>query len=543
MINYVQSLKKWNLLVLNKDLEIKNIFEKLNKNERENTMLRKANDSLQTTINQQVKTIKNLKSSTKENKDEKEINDQITNELIDKINQYESTIEELNIENQNLTSQLEEMNDIALKIPEYESTIEDLQWQIEDVEGSRNEEVNSRLLEIKEESLLKQSENQRLKEKNETLGKQVEEFKREFDSLQDYINIKDDQIRNKFKDEEVWVCIQILLKELILINKNKAFEILDIQNKVTNEDLDYIIRSHYLTDSYVRFVIVNSVAYLQEWKESLNYLKQKYAESELKYDGIIGKYQNVKNEKVNLQNNSAMLENNVNRLMEENQKLNEEKFLILKNWAQNPNISQNPSFMQSLETWNLQRTFNDKENLSNFAFDDDESSVNIYQGKAPLSSRMHNNKMSVDNSNLIGSRIRASQNLSNVNKHTNSVSNKISWEGFGNPDMNNQRNKNGSMLSNHNNYASSTSISFYKPHNTMKKYNKASASRSSVSIKGNNNSQNVSKTGKSHIENKRRQLIKSIDSFPDSQNRNWSRSTKHHRMVAQSRKNTSKRRA
>lgn len=82
-----------------------------------------------------------------------------------------------------------------------------------------------------------------------------------------------------------------MLKELILVNKKKALDILGI-DKTMICNLEDVINSYYLTDAYVRFVIVNSVAYLQECKESLNYLKQKYNESELKYDNVIEKYNN-----------------------------------------------------------------------------------------------------------------------------------------------------------------------------------------------------------------------------------------------------------
>jgi chromosome segregation ATPase len=102
-------------------------------------------------------------------------------------------------------------------------------------------------------------------------------------------------------------------------------------SEVANEkDLDRLIKSNYLTDPYVRFVIVNSISYLQECKDSLNFLKQKYAESEMKYESIIEKYQGLTNDKNQLQNNCLLLENNLHQLMEENQALNEEKNCLVK---------------------------------------------------------------------------------------------------------------------------------------------------------------------------------------------------------------------
>ena len=121
---------------------------------------------------------------------------------------------------------------------------------------------------------------------------QITMFKQEFDGLQDFINLKEDQIRNKFKDEEVCISLQIILKEIISITKNSKLRTLNLPDTFNKEDINKLIRSNYLTDPYVRFAIVNSVTYLQECKESLNYLKQKYAEAELKYDNIIEKYQN-----------------------------------------------------------------------------------------------------------------------------------------------------------------------------------------------------------------------------------------------------------
>ena len=121
---------------------------------------------------------------------------------------------------------------------------------------------------------------------------QITMFKQEFDGLQDFINLKEDQIRNKFKDEEVCISLQIILKEIISITKKSKLRTLNLPDTFNKEDINKLIRSNYLTDPYVRFAIVNSVTYLQECKESLNYLKQKYAEAELKYDNIIEKYQN-----------------------------------------------------------------------------------------------------------------------------------------------------------------------------------------------------------------------------------------------------------
>ena len=121
---------------------------------------------------------------------------------------------------------------------------------------------------------------------------QIAMFKQEFDGLQDFINLKEDQIRNKFKDEEVCISLQIILKEIISITKKSKLRTLNLPDTFNKEDINKLIRSNYLTDPYVRFAIVNSVTYLQECKESLNYLKQKYAEAELKYDNIIEKYQN-----------------------------------------------------------------------------------------------------------------------------------------------------------------------------------------------------------------------------------------------------------
>mmetsp|Transcript_15459 Transcript_15459/g.13497 ORF Transcript_15459/g.13497 Transcript_15459/m.13497 type:complete len:108 (-) Transcript_15459:30-353(-) len=97
------------------------------------------------------------------------------------------------------------------------------------------------------------------------------------------------------------------------------------------------------------------------------------------------------------------------------------------------------------------------------------------------------------------------------------------------------------MLSNHKNYGSSTNISFYKPQNNMKKFNKASTNKSSVSIRSNNASQNVGKP-QTQIDCKRRQLIRSIDSFPENQTRNSSRSSKYQRKIAQHRASSSQRR-
>lgn len=352
-----QRLKDLESVAEKKERELSSLTDKLNKNERENAMLRKANDSLQTTISQQVKKIKTLKSSRQENHNEQAITDEITNELLEKLDHYEALIEEMRIENQNLVQELEARVDQSDKIEEYENIIQELELQIQNIDSLKNEEFNKKIMEVKEESLIKESENLRLKEKNDNLNNQIQSFKQEFDSLQDYLSIKEDHIRNKFKDEEVWVCIQMLLKELISLDKKQSLNFLGINKNVKKEDLDEIIKSHYLTDSYVRFVIVNSVAYLQECKESLNYLKQKYAESELKYDNIITKYQSCKNEKTTLQSNSALLENNVNRLIQENQKLNEEKFYIMKTCMQNQSqvYTQGPSFVQSYDAANLQK--------------------------------------------------------------------------------------------------------------------------------------------------------------------------------------------
>jgi len=56
----------------------------------------------------------------------------------------------------------------------------------------------------------------------------------------------------------------MLLKELISVNKKQALNFLGIDKEVSKQDITNIIKSNFLQDSYVRFVIVNCVAYLQE---------------------------------------------------------------------------------------------------------------------------------------------------------------------------------------------------------------------------------------------------------------------------------------
>jgi hypothetical protein len=130
------------------------------------------------------------------------------------------------------------------------------------------------------------------------------------------------------------------------------------------------------------------------------------------------------------------MESNIQRLLEDNQKLNEEKYFIMTAAMQNQNMSnslnqnmsnsQTPSFIHSMDAINLQRAMHDKENISTFAFDEDESSVNIHHNKLPSKSRMHANQMSADQSQLIGSKLRMSQNLSTVQRNANLISNRVS---------------------------------------------------------------------------------------------------------------------
>lgn len=521
-----------------KESDINTLTEKLNRSERENNMLRKANDSLQTTVNQQMKKIKNLKSSSRANDDEKDIADQITNELMEKVNQYEEIVAHMEAENQELNLQLEHAAQLETQVQDYEQRIQELEHALENTESQHQQSLTSKLQEIKEECLIKQTENSRLREKNETLNSQIDQFKQEFESLQDYLTLKDDQIRNKFGDEEVCMCLQKLLKELVLVNKRKAWQILNIP-PVDKADLETVLRSFYLTDPYVRFVIVNSVAYLQEWKESLNYLKQKYAESELKYENIIEKYQICKDQKTNLQNNSVFLETNIHRLANENSKLNEEKLFIMRNCMQNQSQinSQGPSFVQSYDAVNLQNAIQyDKENVSNYAFDDDESSVNINFTRAPLSSRQHH-QSSVDQSHLFMNKLRDSHNFSNFQKNSSLISGRVSCDGILAKEVNSRCKRKGSLVSNKN-YNSTSSMSFYKPHNGQN----TSVNKSSVSIKP---TKDVMKKGvKTKIENKRKQLIKSIsgeniDELPTSNSRNSSRAQKHQRRNANIKSNTS----
>lgn len=98
---------------------------------------------------------------------------------------------------------------------------------------------------------------------------------------------------------------------------------------------------------------------------------------------------------------------------------------------------------------------------------------------------------------------------------------------------------NGSMLRNNKNYESNTSISFYKPHSSVRKFDTNNGNKSTVSIRSNNASVNVSKQGKTNIDNKRKQLIKSIDEIPEKINRNTDRATKHHRKNVQNRPSSS----
>jgi len=516
-----QKLKESEAVNDKKTNELSSLTDKLNKNERENAMFRKANDSLQTTINQHIKQIKFLKSNTRDNQDEMEITDQITSELVQKIEDYEAMIEELKNENMGLAEDLESRVDQSEQITQYENILQQM-------ENNANDEVNRKLIQSKEDSLIRESENMRLKEKNEKMQKEIINFKQEFDSLQEYISLKEDHIRNKFKDEEVWVCIQMLLKELISVNKKQALNFLGIDKEVSKQDITNIIKSNFLQDSYVRFVIVNCVAYLQEWKESLNYLKQKYAESELKYDNIIEKYQTCRNEKTILQNNTVIMENNLHSLVEENQALTDEKQQMITSWTQDQSQINPSSFVNSYDANILQHELrNNKENYSQYIFRNEESVSHINDSRLPLSTRLcRNNQMSVDQSQLLSQRM--SQNLSVNNKNASIVSNRVSWDGLIKSDLNSRRSNNATKLCNKKkSYASASSISFYKPQNTLKRFNREKNNNSAVSVKSNSISHQSDIVKSSRIQDKRRQLIKSIEKIPEKSKRNSSRSAKH----------------
>ena len=376
----------------------------------------------------------------------------------------------MRIENENLLSQLNEKEDMTEKLHEYEENIHKLEEINQNMEGIKNQELTQKIMEFKEDWLIKESENLRLKEKNENMQNQILNFKRELDSLQEFIHMKEDQIKNRYNDEEVCIWLQMLLKELISINKKESFRIIGIDRKIDKIDIDNLIKSNYLNDAFVRFVIVNSIAYLQEWKESLNYLKQKYAESELKYDNIIEKYQNCKSEKTNLQNNSLILENNIKKLIEENQVLNEERFYILKSWMQNQNQNNTnmPSFIQSYDAFNLQKVMHGgNENYSTLMIDDEISS-NMNHSKVPITSRVsqdHQNNMS--QLGILRERARVSQNYSTCKRNISALSNRASWDAISN-DMIKGKPSGGKLWNKKKNYSSTTSISFYKPQNPIK---------------------------------------------------------------------------
>ena len=273
--------------------------------------------------------------------------------------------------------------------PELENRIRELQEINDNMGNMTSEQSNQKMVQLKEECIVKDSENMRLKEKSDTMQQQIENFKQDFDSLQDYINLKEDQIMHKFQDEEVCISLQILLKELISISRQGDIKSLNLPEQFNmKSDLDQLIKNQYLTDAFVRFAIVNSVAYLQEWKDSLNYLKQKYAEAELKYDNLIQKYQSCMNE-------NTVMQNNFNKIMEENQNLNEEKFYIMKSCIQqnqNQSMAQphHGSFLQSYDGNHQMHASVDKENYTIF---DDETTSNLHNQtqRMPMSSRLNSN--------------------------------------------------------------------------------------------------------------------------------------------------------
>ena len=151
------------------------------------------------------------------------------------------------------------------RVPELENRIRELQEINDNMGNMTSEQSNQKMVQLKEECIVKDSENMRLKEKSDTMQQQIENFKQDFDSLQDYINLKEDQIMHKFQDEEVCISLQILLKELISISRQGDIKSLNLPEQFNmKSDLDQLIKNQYLTDAFVRFAIVNSVAYLQE---------------------------------------------------------------------------------------------------------------------------------------------------------------------------------------------------------------------------------------------------------------------------------------
>ena len=216
-----------------------------------------------------------------------------------------------------------------------------------------------------------------------------------------------------------------------------------------------------------------------------------------------------------------ILENNMNRLVQENQALNQEKFYIMKSCIQNQSMaspSPNPnSFINSYDNLNIHNTLygggNDKENYSTVIIEDDVTNHNQTQ-KLPMSSN-NINHMSVDQSSLVSPNIRMSQNY--TNRNMSSLSSRASCDGLisnellkTNQPKNSSRLISGSRLYNKKkDYSSTTSISFYKPHNPIKGFDN---NRSSVSIKTTPYSQITERHMPSKIESKRSQLIKSKSS-------------------------------
>lgn len=152
-----------------------------------------------------------------------------------------------------------------------------------------------------------------------------------------------------------------------------------------------------------------------------------------------------------------------------------------------------------------------------------------------MTSRIHKeNQMSVDQSQILQQRVRMSQNFINNQRNSSVLSNRVSWEGLLSKEITFNKTNNATKLCNKlKSNSSSTSISFYKPHNISKKYKNFESNKSSVSVKPNVSTQNEEKSRTSFLEDKRRQLIRSIDKLPTKNTS--SRVIKHHRKNAQTR--------
>ncbi|CDW75035.1 UNKNOWN [Stylonychia lemnae] len=284
---------------LERQIDLNN--QKIELIEKENNSLKEENSLNKNRLTQLQSFTKDLQCKLEALEKEKFLADKVTNELLARIQRYESDINDLQAQNQQMqdTVQQAQRDQEDLKLIEQE--MENMQEKMSQINSESieiqtfnmqleqdNQRLNNEVQVLLESQVIKDQQIQSLQLQLEHQNEQFKELQREFTDVIDQLSKKEGVLGVKFSQEDLQDAADYLISQIQLDQQEQSCDRYDNNTSVE--------------DQTITFLIVKSAQKIKFLNKYIDGFKQELEEVSEKYDKLALKYRDSNKENDNLKN-------------------------------------------------------------------------------------------------------------------------------------------------------------------------------------------------------------------------------------------------